>query len=169
MTSLAQRFAGFSKVLVAVVVLLLVAATLLFLNRGDGKKYLTVDFEQTNSVYKGSDVKILGVPVGEVESLTPRGDVVRVKIAYDGKQKLPDDVKAVVVSPSIVGDRFIQLSPAYNGGPTLADNSVLSVDRSAVPIELDAVYQSLDDLSGCAGAQGRQQGGRAEQPARRGC
>lgn len=154
MTGLAQRFAGFSKVLVAVIVLLLIAAALLFLNKSDGKKYLTVDFEQTNSVYKGSDVKILGVPVGTVQSLKPRGNVVRVKIAYDGKQKLPADVKAVVVSPSIVGDRFVQLSPAYNGGPTLEDHALLSVERTAVPIELDAVYQSLDDLSVALGPKG---------------
>lgn len=150
----AQRFAGFSKVLAAVVVLLLIVATLLFLNNGDGKRFVTVDFQQTNSVYKGSDVKILGVPIGKVDSLTPRGDVVRVKISYDGKQKLPADVKAVVVSPSIVGDRFIQLAPAYNGGATLKDNAFLSVDRSAVPIELDAIYQSLDDLSVALGPEG---------------
>lgn len=154
MTSLVQRFAGASRVLVTVVVLLLLAALLLFVRKGDDKNYLTVDFEQTNSVYKGSDVKILGVPVGEVESLTPRGNVVRVKIAYDGKQKLPADVKAVVVSPSIVGDRFVQLSPAYNGGPTLANHAVLSVERTAVPIELDAVYKSLDDLSLALGPNG---------------
>ncbi|MCL8251984.1 MCE family protein [Aeromicrobium fastidiosum] len=146
-SSIAQRFAGFSKVLVAVIVVLLIAATLLFLNNGDGKRYLTVDFDQTNSVYKGSEVKILGVKVGTVESLTPRGQVVRVKIAYDGQQKLPADVKAVVVSPSIVGDRFIQLAPAYDGGATLKDDAFLPVERTAVPVELDAVYQSLDDLS----------------------
>lgn len=150
---LAQRFAGVSKILVAVVVVLLVAATLLFLNNGDGKRYLTVDFDQTNSLYKGSDVKILGVPVGTVESLEPRGQVVRVKIAYDGKQKLPADVKAVVVSPSIVGDRFVQLAPAYTGGAALKDNAYLPVDRTAVPVELDAVYQSLDDLSVALGPQ----------------
>jgi virulence factor Mce-like protein len=151
---MAQRFAGFSKVLAGVVVLLLIAATLLFLNNGDDKRYLTVDFDQTNSVYKGSQVKILGVEVGTVESLTPRGKVVRVKIAYDGKQKLPADVKAVVVSPSIVGDRFIQLAPAYDGGAVLKDNAYLSVSRTAVPVELDAVYQSLDDLSVALGPKG---------------
>ena len=155
----AQRFAGFSRVLAAVIVLLLIAATLLFLNNGDGKRYLTVDFDQTNSVYEGSDVKILGVPVGTVESLTPRGDVVRVKIAYDGKQKLPADVKAVVVSPSIVGDRFIQLAPAYEGGAALKDDAYLSVDRTAVPVELDAVYQSLDDLSVALGPEGANKDG----------
>jgi len=158
-----MKFAGFSKVLVGVVVVLLVAATLLFLRNGDTKRYMTVDFQQTNSVYKGSDVKILGVPVGTVESLTPRGDVVRVKIAYDGQQKLPADVKAVVVSPSIVGDRFIQLSPAYEGGPRLKDDAYLSIDRTAVPVELDAVYKSLDDLSVALGPDGANKEGSLSQ------
>lgn len=154
MTALIDRLAGLSRVMVTVVVLAVIAALLLFVNQGEPKRYLTVDFEQTNSVYKGSDVKILGVAVGKVESLTPRGEVVRVKISYDAKQKLPADVTAVVVSPSIVGDRFIQLSPAYDGGPTLADHALLPIERSAVPIELDAVYQSLDDLSVALGPKG---------------
>lgn len=154
MTAIFQRFAGLSKVLVAVVVLLLIAAAVLFLNNGSGKRYLTVDFQQTNSLYEGSDVRILGVPVGKVESLEPRGEVVRVKIAYDGEQKLPADVKAVVVSPSIVGDRYVQLAPAYDGGPALRDRAFLPVDRTAVPIELDEIYQSLDDLSVALGPKG---------------
>jgi len=153
-SGLAQRFAGISKVLTAFVVLALLAAVALVVNNGDGKRYITIDFEQTNSVYKGSDVKILGVPVGEVVSLTPRGDVVRAKVSYKGDVKLPNDVKAVVVSPSIVGDRFIQLAPAYTGGAVLKNNAVLPVDRTAVPVELDQIYQSLDDLSVALGPKG---------------
>ncbi|WP_332641784.1 MCE family protein, partial [Aeromicrobium sp.] len=156
---LAQRFAGISKVLTAFIVLVLLLAAALVLNQGDGKRYITVDFEQTNSVYKGSDVKILGVPVGRVEKLTPRGDVVRVKISYDGDVKLPNDVKAVVVSPSIVGDRFVQLAPAYSGGAVLKDNAFISIDRTAVPIELDAIYQSLDDLAVALGPKGANKDG----------
>ena len=38
---------------------------------------------------------------------------------------IPDDVKAIVVSPSIVGDRYVQLAPAYSGGTVLADNASL--------------------------------------------
>lgn len=155
----AQRFTGITKVLTIFVVLALLAAVALVWNNGSGKRYITVDFQQTNSVYKGSDVKILGVAVGRVESLTPRGDVVRVKLSYDGKYKVPDDVKAVVVSPSIVGDRFIQLAPAYDGGPVLKDNAHLSVDRTAVPVELDQVYKSLDDLSVALGPKGANKDG----------
>lgn len=152
--STAQRFAGLTKILAAVVALLLVGSILLALSQRDGRKYLTADFAQTNSLYKGSDVKILGVPVGTVESLEPRGDSVRVTISYSGDVKLPDDVKAVVVSPAIVGDRFVQLAPAYDGGAVLKDDAVLSMDRTRVPVELDTVYQSLDDLSVALGPKG---------------
>ena len=157
--SMTQRFAGLTKVLAAVVALLLVGSLLLALSQRDGRKYLTVDFPQTNSLYKGSDVKILGVPVGRVDELTPRGETVRVKLSYEGDVKLPDDVKALIVSPSIVGDRFVQLAPAYDGGAALKDNAFLPKSRTQVPVELDTVYQSLDDLSVALGPNGANKDG----------
>ena len=157
--SLSDRFAGLSKILAAAVALLLVGALLLALGNRDGKRYLTVDFPQTNSLYKGSDVKILGVAVGRIEKLTPRGDVVRVKLSYEGDVRLPQDVKAVVVSPSIVGDRFVQLAPAYGGGEALKDNAFLPVSRTAVPVELDTIYKSLDDLAVALGPDGANKDG----------
>lgn len=148
------RFGSFSKLAAAFVVLLLLAASALAFGASDDKRYVTVEFDQVNSVYQNSDVKVLGVPIGKIESLTPRGDVVRVKLSYDSKYKLPADVKAVVVSPSIVGDRFIQLAPAYSGGPVLKDDGFIPVDRTAVPVELDQIYQSLDDLAVALGPKG---------------
>lgn len=149
-----QKFGSTSKVAAAFVVLMLLMAFALVFGGGKEQRYVVVEFDQVNSVYKNSDVKVLGVPIGKIESLTPRGDVVRVKLSYDPKYKLPADVKAVVVSPSIVGDRFIQLAPAYNGGPVLKDGGFIPVDRTAVPVELDQVYQSLDDLSVALGPKG---------------
>lgn len=157
--NLTDRLAGLPKIIAAAVAVLLVGALLLALTGRDGKRYLTVDFPQTNSLYKGSDVKILGVPVGRIEKLTPRGDVVRVKLSYEGDVKLPNDVKAVVVSPAIVGDRFVQLAPAYDGGAPLKDDAFLPVSRTAVPVELDTIYQSLDDLSVALGPEGANKDG----------
>ncbi len=157
--SLLQRFAGLSKFLTAFVILALIVAGAVMLTGRDGTRYVTVDFKQANSLYKGSDVRILGVPVGTVESMTPKGDVVRVKIAYEGKYKLPNEVKAAIVSPSIVGDRFVQLSPAYDGGAVLPDNAVLGIERSVVPLELDEIYSSLDDLSVALGPDGANKDG----------
>ena len=157
--SFAGRFAGVSKFLTAFVVLALIAAALVLVSSRDGMRYVTVNFKAANSLYKGSDVKILGVPVGVVDSITPKGDVVQVKIAYQGDIKLPADVKAAVVSPSVVSDRFVQLSPAYSDGVVLKDNALVGVERTAVPIELDQVYSSLDDLAVALGPEGANKDG----------
>ncbi|MEO6470223.1 MAG: MCE family protein [Aeromicrobium sp.] len=159
MTSFMKRFAGLSKFLTVFVLLALIVAGIVALSSRGGSRYVTVQFAQANSLYKGSDVRILGVPVGQVVSLKPKGDVVEVKMSYEGKFKLPDDVKAAIVSPSIVGDRFVQLSPAYQGGAVLPNNAILGVKRSAVPVELDQVYSSISDLTTALGPQGANKNG----------
>ena len=140
----------FSKVnplIAAVAVVALVAALLVVFWPGSDKKYLVADFPRTVSLYEGSDVKILGVAVGKVESVVPSGTKVRVKLNYDSKYKVPEDAKAAVISPSIVGDRFVQLTPVYKGGEVMADNARLGVDRTATPLELDEIFGSLNDLN----------------------
>ena len=50
------------------------------------------------------------------------------------------------MAPSLVSDRYVQLFPAYQGGPKMADGARIGLDRTAVPVELDRISQSLDDL-----------------------
>src|SRR3546814_18155980 len=68
---------------------------------------------------------------------------------------LPADVSALIVSPSVVGDRFIQLSPVYKGGAKLPDNAKLGLKRTSTPIELDEIYASLDQITVAPGPDGR--------------
>ncbi len=157
--SVFSRFAGLTKVLTVFVVLALVAAVVLVFTRNDIQRTLTVDFPRTNSLYKGSDVRVLGVPVGEVKELKAKGDHVEVTLTYATDVRLPTDVKAVIISPAIVGDRFVQLAPAYSGGAVLPDNARLGIDRSAVPVELDEIFKSLNDLSVARGPEGANKDG----------
>jgi phospholipid/cholesterol/gamma-HCH transport system substrate-binding protein len=148
------------KVVVPLVVLaLVVTGVVVFLFRGDHVKTLTAQFPRTVSVYQGSDVRVLGVPVGTIDSVTPSGTHVIVTMHYDADVQVPANAKAVIVSPSIVGDRFVQLTPAYSGGPVLASGTTLTEDRTAVPLELDQIYSSLDDLSVALGPNGANQKG----------
>ena len=159
MNTVAPRFAGLSKVLAAFVVLALLAAVfLLFTNEGR-EKTIVADFKVANSLYNENEVRIMGVPVGKVTKIQPIGDRVRVTLEYDGDIKLPADAKAVVISPSVVGDRFIQLGPAYTGGPVLPDNARLGLDRTAVPVELDDVFKSIDNLALALGPEGANKDG----------
>lgn len=143
----------------AIAVVALVAAGLLLTLPGGDVKHLTADFPRTVSLYQGSDVKILGIAVGKVDSVTPMGTKVRVKMSYDAKYKIPADAKAAVISPSIVGDRFVQMTPVYRGGAVLPDNARLGVDRTATPLELDEIFGSLDQLMVALGPQGANKNG----------
>lgn len=137
----------------AFVVVLLVGAALMVLP-GNGTRHVTAEFPRTISLYEGSAVKILGVSVGKVDSVEPAGTKVRVKFSYDAEHKVPADARAVVISPSIVGDRFIQLTPVYTGGPVLADGARLGIDRTATPLELDQIFGSINDLTKALGPEG---------------
>ena len=99
-------------------------------------------------------MRVLGVPIGTVDTVTPSGTDVVVTMSYDAAVKVPDDAAAVIVSPSIVGDRFVQLTPVYTDGPVLDDGATLQADRTAVPLELDQIYESLDDLTVALGPNG---------------
>lgn len=141
-----------------IVVALLVAAALTFLG-GDDPKTLTAQFPRTVSVYEGSDVRVLGVPVGQVETVVPSGTEVVVTMSYDADVEVPADASAVIIAPSIVGDRYIQLTPVYEEGDALADGEILGVDRTSVPLELDDIYASLDRLSVALGPEGANEKG----------
>ena len=138
---------------------LVVAAGLTMFLGGDDQKSLTAHFPRTISIYVGSPVKVLGVPVGAVDKVTPSGTDVVVQMHYDKNVNVPADAKAVIVSPSIVGDRYIQLTPVYEHGPTLADGAVLQTDDTAVPLELDQIYSSIDQLDVALGPTGANKNG----------
>jgi phospholipid/cholesterol/gamma-HCH transport system substrate-binding protein len=152
--SVVGRLSRLAGVVAGAIVLALVLTTVWVMRPDQERRQLTVDFPRTVSLYEGSDVRILGVPVGTVDSVTPRGEMVRVELSYDAKYDVPADAKAVIISPAIVGDRYVQLAPAYNGGPVMADDAHLDMAQSEVPLELDEIYQSIDDLSVALGPEG---------------
>src|SRR4051812_33468663 len=125
---------------VVVVALILIAATFLLLRTPEKSKTVTAHFPRAVSVYKGTDVRVLGVNVGRVTAVTPEGNSVRVEMQYDGDVDIPKDAQAVVVTPTLVADRFVQLTPVYTSGPAMADGADIPLPRSAVPVELDRIY-----------------------------
>jgi phospholipid/cholesterol/gamma-HCH transport system substrate-binding protein len=141
-------------VLPLVLAALVVVGLVTFLFNGGNQKTLTAEFPRAVSIYQGSDVRVLGVPVGKIDSVTPSGTQVIVKMHYDANVSVPADAKAVIVSPSIVGDRFVQLTPAYTGGQVLATGATLTQQQTAVPLELDQIYSSVDDLTVALGPNG---------------
>jgi phospholipid/cholesterol/gamma-HCH transport system substrate-binding protein len=59
----------------------------------------------------------------------------------------------------VVSDRYVQLTPAYTGGPRLASGAVIPVARTAVPVEVDQIYASLNELASALGPNGANKNG----------
>jgi len=104
-------------------------------------------FTNTNGVYTGDEIRILGVRVGTVEQIDPQPDAAKVTFTVDSQYPVPADARAAILSPSLVTARAIQLVPAYSGGPKLADGGTIPLDRTVVPVEWDDLRRQLEKLT----------------------
>jgi phospholipid/cholesterol/gamma-HCH transport system substrate-binding protein len=144
---------------VLIVAAALVAGGVLLYRANHQGKQVTAYFTEAIGVYPGSTVRVLGVPVGTVDAIQPQGTQVKVTMTVNSGVAVPAGATAVVVAGSVVSDRYVQLTPAYTGGPQLADNAVISVSRTAVPVEVDEIYTSLNRFAQALGPNGLNKNG----------
>ncbi|MGH3578463.1 MAG: virulence factor Mce family protein, partial [Mycobacterium sp.] len=103
-------------------------------------------FPEANALYSGDKVAIMGVKVGAIDKVEPAGDKMKVTFHYSNKYKVPADASAVILNPNLVAARNIQLEPPYKGGPVLADNAVIPIERTQVPTEWDSLRNSFANI-----------------------
>ncbi len=104
-------------------------------------------FENSNGIFVGDDVVILGVPVGRIDKIEPEPQQVKVTFHYDDRYQVPADVNAAILSPMLVTSRAIQLTPAYSGGAVLKNDAVIPRERTVVPVEYDDFRTQLQRLT----------------------
>lgn len=119
---------------------------------------VTAQFDSAAGLYQGNTVAVLGMPVGRVTRITPKGGYVEVDFTVDKDVQVPADVQAVTISNSILTDRQIELTPAYSGGPTLQDHATIGLNRTRTPIEFARVLDVLDKLSASLHGDGQGNG-----------
>ncbi len=105
-------------------------------------------FPSAEGLFAGNAVEVLGVQEGTVSSVTPEVGRVVVVMSIDGSQSLPQDVRATLTSPQLLGEPSIELSPGYTGGPRLADGAVIPESRTSVPESIDQLLRDLQTFLG---------------------
>ncbi len=123
------------------------ATTLVVWGGASARMHVTAYFDNTNGMFTGDEVRILGVRVGQVERIEPQAQRVKVTFWVDDKYKVPKDAAAVIISPTLITARAIQLTPAYTGGPVMDDGAVIPESRTAVPVEWDDLRTQLQKLT----------------------
>ncbi|WP_164512408.1 MCE family protein [Nocardioides baekrokdamisoli] len=141
------------------VVAVLVSLTVVLWGGGASARTVAADFPRTVGLFVGSEVRIMGMKVGTVKSITPHGTYSHVVMSYDGSLELPADVKAAIVSPSVISDRFVQLAPGYVSGPTMGDGATIPTNRTAIPVELDDSLATTTQLAQDLGPNGANKDG----------
>ena len=116
---------------------------------------LTAQFDSAAGLYVENVVAVVGMPVGKVTKITPRGSYVDVEFTVDKDVKIPADVHAVTINTSILTDRQIELTPPYDGGPVLQNHDTIGLPRTKTPIAFDRVIDMLDKLSKSLSGDGK--------------
>jgi phospholipid/cholesterol/gamma-HCH transport system substrate-binding protein len=158
MTHLLNAIPRTVRLIVAALVLVVVGA-MVYVLLSSGAKNGTAYFKEVKSVYPGDAIRILGMEVGKIDKITGDGNKVRVDFHYDSKYVLPAGVRAAILSPTLVATRFIQLDPAYVGGPTFPNGGAIPEERTVEPVEFDELKTQLSQLADALGPNGVNQKG----------
>jgi virulence factor Mce-like protein len=103
-------------------------------------------FTAAPGLYPGNAVDILGVPAGTVVGVTNTGATVTVALEVDSQDPVPAGAHASLVSPELLGEPSIELSPGYTGGPELGPGATIPLARTSVPISTDQLLRDLQSF-----------------------
>ncbi len=99
-----------------------------------------------NALQKGSDVKLHGVPVGEVAKIStaPDGAVLTLALKPDVLKRLSPDTTARLLPKTLFGERYVDLqSTSASAGAPLEAGATIHQDASSDAIELQKVLDEL--------------------------
>lgn len=119
---------------------------------------VTAQFDSAAGLYEDNVVAVLGMPVGKVKKVTPKGEYVEAELSIDRGVRIPADVNAVTINTSILTARQVELTPAYTGGPVLPNHSTIGLNRTRTPVAFDRVLDMLDKVSKSLGGDGKGNG-----------
>ncbi|WP_069169788.1 MCE family protein [Streptomyces griseus] len=117
---------------------------------GDHPYEITAEFGDVLSLAPQSSVKVNDVAVGRVTriSLTPGGWTAQVTMRVNGKIRMPANAYAHLEQSSLLGEKFVQLSPPADGTAegSLSDGDRIPLDRTNRNPEVEEVFGALSML-----------------------
>ena len=104
-------------------------------------------FDEAVTLAKQSDVRIGGVTVGKVKSLSlpPRANLTEVEIQLDPEYApLRSDARAILRQKTLIGETYIELTTGSDSAPPVPDGGVLERSRTVDSTQIDEILQAFD-------------------------
>ncbi|HEY0281327.1 MAG TPA: outer membrane lipid asymmetry maintenance protein MlaD [Rhizomicrobium sp.] len=93
---------------------------------------LTAKMARVDGIAVGTDVKLSGIKVGEVSSLTldPKDYLVIVHLNVHNDVKIPDDSSLMVTSSGLLGSSYLSIAPGGSDKVLAADGRIRNTQGS---------------------------------------
>ncbi|MGH9103564.1 MAG: MCE family protein, partial [Acidimicrobiales bacterium] len=103
-------------------------------------------FSRAPGLFPGASVEVLGVRVGTVTSVRNVANEVNVGLAVDRGRPVPRNATASLVTPQLLGEPSIELSPGYTRGPVMRPGTTIPEVRTAVPVSTEQLLKALEHM-----------------------
>jgi phospholipid/cholesterol/gamma-HCH transport system substrate-binding protein len=101
-------------------------------------------FNETGLLVPNADVRIAGVNVGKVVSVSSEGLKSEVTLDLDAKfAPIPADTRAILREKTLLGEAYVELSTGSRSGRKLADGGTIPNDQVASTQQLDEVLNAF--------------------------
>lgn len=107
--------------------------------------HYAAEFANAGGLRAGDPVLVAGVPSGRVDSLSLEGGLAVVAFRLDRQQDLGEASTATIGLKSILGNRFLEVTPA--GGGDLGPDQRIGVERTTSPYMIDDIGGAVTDLA----------------------
>jgi phospholipid/cholesterol/gamma-HCH transport system substrate-binding protein len=114
---------------------------------------LVAEFNQATALATQSDVRISGVSVGKVVSVTLDRQtglnraVMEIESRYAPR---PADTKAILRAKTLLGETYIELTPGTRNSPTIPDGGSIRQTQIAPTVQLDQILSTFDPATRAA-------------------
>jgi phospholipid/cholesterol/gamma-HCH transport system substrate-binding protein len=133
-----------------VVLVALLGAVVLVGKLNIGKSRYEAEFAQAAQLVDGNQVTIAGIQVGSVQGLRLAGDRVVVSFTVDSGVRLGRDTRAAIKLTTILGSRYLELTPAGDG--EIPDRT-LGLKNTDVPYDLQKTLAGATSTLGPVDAE----------------
>jgi phospholipid/cholesterol/gamma-HCH transport system substrate-binding protein len=104
-----------------------------------------VDFPDVAGLDVGDTVRVAGVEVGKVESISLKENLGQVTLSINHRVPLYEDATAQVETYGLLGDRYISIDPGHSKLPRVDPGG--EIHSAVSPEELDALFAKLSEVA----------------------
>ncbi|MFE2999205.1 MCE family protein [Nocardia sp. NPDC059246] len=103
-------------------------------------------FTDVSGLFAGDSVRMSGVAVGKVESVSLDGTRARVHFTVDRTRPVYDNTKAAVRYQNLIGQRYVELLTEGQGGAKLAAGATIPVERTIPSFDVSKLFNGFEPM-----------------------